>query len=165
MVARDTRGKLQRLSGLMSIFLESRPDSPSPSLPQLPKSVGPFIKVNRIRDASGKPKGFGFVEYGDAETVLRCLSLINGVTLVGRDGDSKALTVKADAKVRERLDVHEASRMADSVGLHLHKQDRGIRRSHDCDADALSCRSAVIYSNSMTRLQSPKQPWKKCSRR
>lgn len=73
------------------------------------------MKVNRIRDASGKPKGFAFVEYGDAESVLRCLEVVNGVSLVGRDGESKNLMVKADAKVRERLDAHEASRMKSSV--------------------------------------------------
>lgn len=80
------------------------------------QTVGSVLKVNRIRDASGKPKGFAFVEYGDAESVLRCLELVNGVSLVGGDGETKTLMVKADAKVRERLDTHEASRMKSSVG-------------------------------------------------
>ena len=74
-----------------------------------------MLKINRIKDASGKPKGFGFVEYGEAESVLRCLEVVNGANLVGRDGERKTLTVKADAKVRERLDAHEAGRMQSSV--------------------------------------------------
>ena len=77
--------------------------------------MGPILKVNRIKDASGKPKGFGFVEYGDAESVLRCLELINATNLVGKDGERKTLTVKADAKVRERLDSYEAGRERTSV--------------------------------------------------
>lgn len=71
--------------------------------------------MNRIRDAAGKPKGFGFVEYSDAESVLRCLEIINGIEIVTREGTSKPMVVKADAKVRERLDAHEAGREATNV--------------------------------------------------
>lgn len=77
-------------------------------------AVGSFLKINRIRDAEGKPKGFGFVEYGDAESVLRCLALINGAQVTAADGEEKTLMVKADAKVRERLNTHEAGRMMTS---------------------------------------------------
>ena len=83
------------------------------------QAVGSFLKINRIRDAEGKPKGFGFVEYGDAESVLRCLALINGAQVTAADGEEKTLMVKADAKVRERLNTHEAGRMMTSVGLNL----------------------------------------------
>ena len=80
------------------------------------QSVGHVLNVNRIRDASGQPKGFGFVDYADAESVLRALEVVNGAKVVGRDGEQKALIVKADAKVRARLDAHEAGRMSTSVG-------------------------------------------------
>lgn len=58
---------------------------------------------------------FAFVEYGDAESVLRCLEIINGVLIVGKGGATKALLIKADEKTRERLDVYEASRVKDEV--------------------------------------------------
>lgn len=75
--------------------------------------------MRRIRDAAGVPKGFAFVEYGDAEAVLRCLELLNGVSLIGKDREQKNLTVKADAKLRSRLDEHEAGRMKTSVRSHF----------------------------------------------
>lgn len=79
------------------------------------QTVGYIVKINRMRDAAGKPKAFGFVEYGDAEHVLRALELLNGITLIGQNREQKTLTVKADAKVRARLDEYETSRMKDSV--------------------------------------------------
>jgi RNA-binding protein 25 len=79
------------------------------------QTVGTVVNINRIRDASGKPKAFGFVEYADAEAVLRCIELLNGIQLIGQDREQKALTVKADAKLRSRLDEHEAGRMKTSV--------------------------------------------------
>lgn len=76
--------------------------------------MGQVLNVNRIRDASGQPKGFGFVDYGDAESVLRAIAVIHGANVVGRDGEQKSLVVKADAKVRARLDAHEAGRASTS---------------------------------------------------
>lgn len=81
------------------------------------QTVGSVLSVRRIRDASGVPKGFAFVEYGDAEAVLRCLELLNGVSLIGKDRETKNLTVKADAKLRARLDEHEAGRAKTSVSV------------------------------------------------
>lgn len=79
------------------------------------QTAGHVLNINRIRDASGVPKGFAFVDYSDAEAVLRCLELLNGISLIGKDREQKVLTVKADAKLRARLDEHEAGRTKTSV--------------------------------------------------
>ncbi|KAL7007880.1 hypothetical protein EMMF5_002527 [Cystobasidiomycetes sp. EMM_F5] len=98
-----------------SLFLSGIPIELSDKrLHDVLETVGYIVKINRMRDAAGKPKAFGFVEYGDAEHVLRALELLNGITLIGQNREQKTLTVKADAKVRARLDEYETSRMKDS---------------------------------------------------
>ncbi|GAA6007812.1 hypothetical protein JCM11491_003973 [Sporobolomyces phaffii] len=54
---------------------------------------------------------FAFVEYSDPESVLRCLSVVNGTTLQSKNGPEKALLVKADEKTRARLDEYEKTRV------------------------------------------------------
>lgn len=49
--------------------------------------------------------------------MLRCLEIVNGIELITMDGSSKQMNVKADAKTRERLDAHEASREKTSVSF------------------------------------------------
>ena len=58
---------------------------------------------------------FAFVEYGDPESVLRCLEVVNGTMLTGKGGVQKAMLVKADEKTRARLDTYEASRVKNDV--------------------------------------------------
>jgi hypothetical protein len=58
---------------------------------------------------------FAFVEYGDAEAVLRCLEVVNGATLTGKSGQEKALLVKADEKTTARLDEYKTSRVKSEV--------------------------------------------------
>ncbi|GAA6011306.1 hypothetical protein JCM10207_008293 [Rhodosporidiobolus poonsookiae] len=53
---------------------------------------------------------FAFVEYADPESVLRCLEVVNGVSLKTPSGAEKALLVKADDKTRARLDEYEKGR-------------------------------------------------------
>ncbi|GAA5903551.1 Snu71p [Sporobolomyces salmoneus] len=54
---------------------------------------------------------FAFVEYSDPESVLRCLSVVNGTVLKTQNGAEKALLVKADEKTRARLDEYEKTRV------------------------------------------------------
>ncbi|GAA5948560.1 hypothetical protein JCM3765_004925 [Sporobolomyces pararoseus] len=54
---------------------------------------------------------FAFVEYSDPESVLRCLSVVNGTTLKSKNGTEKSLLVKADEKTRARLDEYEKTRV------------------------------------------------------
>lgn len=63
-------------------------------LENLLNAAGPLLSLRRVRDASGAPKGFAFAEYEDLESVLRCLSCINGLRLPSKEGE-KALSVRA----------------------------------------------------------------------
>ncbi|GAA5880441.1 hypothetical protein JCM16303_005382 [Sporobolomyces ruberrimus] len=55
---------------------------------------------------------FAFVEYSDPESVLRCLSVVNGTKLKSLNGgNEKNLLVKADEKTRARLDEYEKTRV------------------------------------------------------
>lgn len=58
---------------------------------------------------------FAFVEYSDPEAVIRCLEAINGLTFSTKEGTQKKLLVKADEKVRARLDEYESGRVITEV--------------------------------------------------
>lgn len=59
-------------SGLSDYFLE-----------QLFLECGPITSWRRTLDSSGKPLGFGFVEFQQVEGMLRCLRLLNGLQILG----------------------------------------------------------------------------------
>lgn len=73
------------------------------------QTAGPVLSLRRPSPP------FAFVEYGDPESVLRCLEVVNGATLVGKGGSVKSLLVKADEKTRARLDQYEAGRVKNEV--------------------------------------------------
>ncbi|BGP01416.1 hypothetical protein NBRC10513v2_002370 [Rhodotorula toruloides] len=54
---------------------------------------------------------FAFVEYAEAESVLRCLEVVNGAAIKMPNGAEKTLLVKADEKTRGRLDEYEKDRV------------------------------------------------------
>ncbi|KAM0754808.1 hypothetical protein T439DRAFT_377233 [Meredithblackwellia eburnea MCA 4105] len=68
-------------------------------------TAGPVISLRRPSPP------FGFVEYGDPESVLRCLEVVNGALIVGKEGSEKAILIKADDKTRARLDQYETGRV------------------------------------------------------
>jgi len=57
-------------SGLSDYFME-----------QLFLECGPINSWRRVLDSSGKPLGFGFVEFQTVEGMLRCLRLMNGLSI------------------------------------------------------------------------------------
>lgn len=58
---------------------------------------------------------FAFVEYGEAESVLRCLEVVNSASIKMPSGAEKQLLVKADEKTRSRLDEYEKERVQNQV--------------------------------------------------
>lgn len=58
---------------------------------------------------------FAFVEYAEAESVLRCLEVVNGAAIKMPNGAEKTLLVKADEKTRGRLDEYEKDRVKSEV--------------------------------------------------
>lgn len=74
-----------------------------------PQVAGPVASFRRPTPA------FAFVEYSEAESVLRCLEVVNGATIKTKAGADKALLVKADEKTRARLDEYEKDRVQNQV--------------------------------------------------
>lgn len=79
-----------------------------------PQVAGPVLSFRRPTPA------FAFVEYSDAEAVLRCLEVVNGAQIKTKQGGDKTLLVKADEKTRARLDEYEKSRVKNEVRFPFH---------------------------------------------
>ncbi|CAJ0760720.1 3525_t:CDS:10, partial [Entrophospora sp. SA101] len=87
------------------------------------KTCGTLKSWKRVKDQSGNPKGFGFAEYTDADSVLRALRVLGGegsgddkkdkgiiLPALEEGATNKKLIVKADENTRKYLDQYEASR-------------------------------------------------------
>ncbi|ORY93634.1 hypothetical protein BCR43DRAFT_478816 [Syncephalastrum racemosum] len=92
-------------------------------LEKLLKACGTLVNWKRTKDPSGNPKGFGFAEYEDADSVLRALKVLggdegfhDGLLFTGRDESQtqKKLIVKADDNVRNHLEEHKTRTMQTS---------------------------------------------------
>ncbi|KAG2182597.1 hypothetical protein INT44_005576 [Umbelopsis vinacea] len=101
------------------------------------KECGELVNWKRLRDQTGKPKGFGFAEYADPDSVLRALRVLGGddgsqgVTLQALDGSDikKKLIVKADDNVRRFLDQHQQSRGSNPQDQEMDtKAEEAVRR-------------------------------------
>ncbi|CAJ0757184.1 23719_t:CDS:10 [Entrophospora sp. SA101] len=83
------------------------------------KTCGTLKSWKRVKDQSGNPKGFGFAEYTDADSVLRALRVLGGddkkdkgviLPALEEGATKKKLIVKVDENTRKYLDQYEASR-------------------------------------------------------
>ncbi|KAK4058452.1 hypothetical protein OIO90_000611 [Microbotryomycetes sp. JL221] len=91
-----------------SLFVGNIADGVSDQwLERIVGTAGPVLNLKRPTPA------FGFVEYSDPESVLRALEAVNGVKLSGKNGQDKALLIKADDKVKARLQEYETTRVKD----------------------------------------------------
>ncbi|KAK4051818.1 hypothetical protein OIV83_002523 [Microbotryomycetes sp. JL201] len=107
-----------------SLFVGSIADGVSDAwLERIVGAAGPVLTLKRPTPA------FGFVEYGDPESVLRALEAVNGVKLKSKAGQEKALLIKADEKVKARLEEYEKSRVKDdSTTEYLEQTKNDLRQ-------------------------------------
>ncbi|KAI6107139.1 hypothetical protein EDD16DRAFT_630907 [Pisolithus croceorrhizus] len=76
-------------------------------------SCGPMKAFKRLITPANKPQGFGFVEYEDPDSAIRCINLLNGVELPAlEDGcANKKLLIKADEKTKLFMDAYSGQKM------------------------------------------------------
>lgn len=79
-----------------SMFLSQIPlDFADLWLENLLSAAGPLVSMRRVRDAAGMAKPFGFAEYSDLESVLRCLQCINGLKLPSKVSPDQPFAVSS----------------------------------------------------------------------
>jgi RNA-binding protein 25 len=63
------------------------------------------VNWKRLRDQTGKPKGFGFAEYADPDSALRALRVLGG------EGGSQGVTLQAldGSDIKKKLIVSNFS--------------------------------------------------------
>ncbi|CAI2177864.1 17036_t:CDS:2 [Funneliformis geosporum] len=118
------------------------------------QTCGTLKTWKRVKDQSGNPKGFGFAEYADADSVLRALRVLGGegtgdekkdkgvvLPALEEGATGKKLIVKADENTRKYLDQYEASRP---------------RTVHDTELDKNALLSVINVVEDMTKPQDRK---------
>ncbi|KAF8551136.1 hypothetical protein OG21DRAFT_1418503 [Imleria badia] len=82
-------------------------------LNQMLSACGPVKSFKRLITPANKPQGFGFAEYEDPDSAIRCLALLQGIELPAlEDGcANKKLLIKADEKTKLFLDAYSAQKM------------------------------------------------------
>ncbi|KAH7910485.1 hypothetical protein BJ138DRAFT_1135995 [Hygrophoropsis aurantiaca] len=82
-------------------------------LNSLLSACGSVKSFKRLITPANKPQGFGFAEFDDPDSALRCLTLLQNVELPAlEDGcANKKLLIKADEKTKLFLDAYQAQRM------------------------------------------------------
>ncbi|CAG8544550.1 5538_t:CDS:10 [Dentiscutata erythropus] len=119
-------------------------------------TCGSLKSWKRVKDQSGNPKGFGFAEYLDADSVLRALRVLGGegpgddkkdkgvaLPALEEGAVGKKLIVKADENTRKYLDQYEASRP---------------RTVHDTELDKNALISVITVIQNMTKPQESRMP-------
>lgn len=99
---------------LTSLFVGSISGGVTDSfLNRLLVACGPVKSFKRLITPANKPQGFGFAEFEDPDSALRCLALLQGVELPAlEDGcANKKLLIKADEKTKLFLDAYSAQKM------------------------------------------------------
>ncbi|KAG6379465.1 hypothetical protein JVT61DRAFT_11946 [Boletus reticuloceps] len=77
------------------------------------QACGPVKSFKRLITPANKPQGFGFAEYEDPDSAIRCLTLLQGIELPAlEDGcANKKLLIKADEKTKLFLDAYSTQKM------------------------------------------------------
>ncbi|KAI8997121.1 hypothetical protein BDB01DRAFT_769898 [Pilobolus umbonatus] len=90
---------------------------------KLLQTCGKLTQWKRVKDPTGKPKGFGFATYEDPESALSALRVLggeatDGVVLKAMDGSQteKKLIVKADDNVRTYLEGYQQQNKDSTAG-------------------------------------------------
>jgi RNA recognition motif-containing protein len=71
-----------------TLFVSNVPDTIDDYwLRKMFECVGQLLNITRPRDANGVPKAFGFADYADAESVLRCIEVLHDMRLPYKGGE------------------------------------------------------------------------------
>ncbi|KAF7732272.1 hypothetical protein EC973_005167 [Apophysomyces ossiformis] len=129
---------------LTTLFVGAIPAGiPDSWIEKLLKATGKLRNWKRVKDQSGNPKGFGFAEYEDPDSVLRALLVLSsetetgkGIVLKAMDGSEteKKLIVKADDNVRNYLDQYQKQRTKTSED---EEKDKEVQQAVNAIVEAI----------------------------
>ncbi|CAF3189269.1 unnamed protein product [Rotaria socialis] len=95
--------KKNRLQPTTTVFVGSISDrAPEVMMKRMLQHCGSVVNWKRVQGANGKLQAFGFCEYENPESTLRCIRLLNGWQI-----QDKKLVVKVDAKTKALLDEYK----------------------------------------------------------
>ncbi|CAF0896551.1 unnamed protein product [Adineta steineri] len=95
--------KKNRLQVPTTVFVGSISDrAPDVMIKRMLQHCGSVINWKRVPGANGRLQAFGFCEYENPESTLRCIRLLNGWQI-----QDKKLVVKVDAKTKPLLDKYK----------------------------------------------------------
>ncbi|OLY84140.1 RNA-binding protein 25 [Smittium mucronatum] len=101
-----------------SIFVGSIPEGITDKwIESLLQTCGEVKSWNRLADAEGTPKGFGFCEYKELDGTLRAFRILTRGKDAGLElpsptkfGHTKRLVIKVEENIKDLLDKYESSR-------------------------------------------------------
>ncbi|VDM34475.1 unnamed protein product [Hydatigera taeniaeformis] len=92
----------QEKTPVTTVFVGNIPErAPDSLVKSLLMRCGNILSWKRVQGASGKLQAFGFCEYQDPESTMRCVRLLNGFEIL-----EKKLMVKVDPKTEDLLNEY-----------------------------------------------------------
>ncbi|KAL5969154.1 RNA-binding protein 25 [Taenia solium] len=99
----------QEKTPVTTVFVGNIPErAPDSLVKSLLMRCGNILSWKRVQGASGKLQAFGFCEYQDPESTMRCVRLLNGFEIL-----EKKLMVKVDPKTEDLLNEYRKKKRKD----------------------------------------------------
>uniref|UniRef100_A0A5K3EUQ6 PWI domain-containing protein n=1 Tax=Mesocestoides corti TaxID=53468 RepID=A0A5K3EUQ6_MESCO len=109
---------------------------------------GNILSWKRVQGASGKLQAFGFCEYQDPESTMRCVRLLNGFEIV-----DKKLMVKVDPKTEDLLNEYRKKKRKDGADGNLGSTESEVDDETKKDDDVVKTSLQNILQEAIDTFQ------------